>query len=281
LKNTPLPKCPINCENLLKVYSGSLSFSHIRFAREWMIINKTDSDSLSKMNWRSLWAITPHERLRQRVILDAIVAELYDLSYADFAWILRDCGHPSDEMRSRYHSLDPKGFWRVDKTEDPELLHTVLALKAFADLKAMGIDAFCALNNGEGWMIPETLTFVSNPDGTIAFDTLEGRTVPVRERLGPRFLDWQLAGTPEESWKECEMHARNILGEEEFKRMMADLKSGKEYRNDEERMGVAERVIDEPCVNSVPGVAEVMKKAGKKKEEIEKKEKNQKTLGEW
>jgi hypothetical protein len=103
----------------------------------------------------------------------------------------------------------------------------------------------------------------------------------VRERLGLGFLDWQLVGTPEESWKECEMHARNILGEEEFKRMMVDLKSGKEYRQEEKRIGVAEQVTGEPGINAVPSVAEVMKKAGKKKEDIEKKEKNQKTLGEW
>ena len=157
----------------------------------------------------------------------------------------------------------------------------MLALKAFADLKAMGIDAFCALNDGEGWMIPETLTYAVNPDGTIAFDTPNGKTIPVRERLGPRFLDWQLAGTLEESWKECEMHARNILGDEEFERMMADLKAGKEYRHEEERIGVAETVIGAPGATGVPGVAEVMKKAAKKEEEIEKREKKQRTLGEW
>ncbi len=250
--------------------------SHI-FSDWWLFLPNLDR----KQIWRVLWAITPHERLRLRCILDALIAELYGLSYDDFAWILRDCGYPKENIREISKNFDPKGFWRVDKTEDPELRHTVLALKAFADLKAMGIDAFCALNNCEGWMIPETLTYVSNPDGTIVFDTPEGQTVPVRERLGPRFLDWQLAGTPEESWKECEMHARNILGEDEFERMMADLESGKEYRHEEERIGVAERVIGEPGVNAVPGVAEVLKKAEKKKEDIEKKEKNQKTLGEW
>lgn len=41
-------------------------------------------------------------------------------------------------------------------------------------------------------------------------------------RLGPRFLDWQLAQTPEESWAECERHARAILGDEEFERRFAE-----------------------------------------------------------
>jgi hypothetical protein len=29
--------------------------------------------------------------------------------------------------------------------------------------------------------------------------------------MGERFLDWQLAQTPEESWAECERHAKAIL----------------------------------------------------------------------
>ena len=34
----------------------------------------------------------------------------------------------------------------------------------------------------------------------------------VATRLGPRFYDWQLAQTAEESWRECELHARNLAG---------------------------------------------------------------------
>ena len=32
-------------------------------------------------------------------------------------------------------SLDPKGFWRVDKDKDPELRHTILTLIAFHDVQ--------------------------------------------------------------------------------------------------------------------------------------------------
>lgn len=35
--------------------------------------------------WKRLWAITSHERLRLRCMLDAIVAELYSLEWDDFA----------------------------------------------------------------------------------------------------------------------------------------------------------------------------------------------------
>jgi len=234
-----------------------------------------------KKNWKSLWAITTHERLRLRCILDAVVAELYGLSYDDFAWILRDCGYPKENIRDLSKTFDPKGFWRVDKDKDPELRHSVLALKAFADLKSMGLDAFCALNDGEGWMIPETLTYKVNPDGTIVFDSTDGKTLPVGERLGPRFLDWQLAGTPEESWRECEMHARNILGEERFANLMEEIQSGKGYQEVEERIGVAEKVLGGAEANGSLGVAEVLKKAEEQKKEQERKENGQRTLGEW
>jgi hypothetical protein len=278
IEETPIlcPKVSLEISNLL-FFSFRLICVNQLFAPYWLIL-KSAKKEISKTIWKSLWAITPYERLRLRCNLDAIIAELYGLSYDDLAWILHDCAYPQSYINNVYHTLDPKGFWRVDQEKEPECRHTVLTLKAFADLKLMGFDAFCALNNGEGWMIPETLIYASNPDGTIAFDTLEGKTVPVRERLGPRFLDWQLAGTPEESWKECEMHAQNILGDEEFERMMADLKAGKEYRQDKER--VAERVSGEGNKPTL-GVAEVMKKAEKKREDIEKKEKTQKTLGEW
>jgi hypothetical protein len=273
----PYPdQIPENIKQILFKFSFRLCGTHEIFSHTWL-----KNQKIINRHWKSLWAITLHERLRIRCNLDALIAELYGLSWDDFAWILRDCAHPLSHINQIYHTLDPKGFWRVDKDKDPELRHTVLALKAFADLKAMGIDAFCALNDGEGWMIPETLTYAVNSDGTIAFDTLDGKTVPVQERLGERFLDWQLAGTPEESWRECEMHARNILGDEEFEKMMAEIESGGGYRNGEERIGVAERVIGGKGATAVPGVAEVMKKAEKKKKEMEENGKGQRKIGEW
>ena len=93
------------------------------------------------------------------------------------------------------------------KTNHPELRHTVLSQVAFNELNAIGLEAFLNLNNGEGWMLPETLRLadygLGNSDRAYEF-------VPVAEKMGDRFLPWQLEGTPEESWEECDRHAENL-----------------------------------------------------------------------
>jgi len=179
--------------------------------------------------------VTDFERLRLRSILDAVVAELYGLDYEDFAWILKECAYPVDEIRARSRVFDPKGFWRVDKDKLPELRHTVLALRAFKDLKSMGLEAFLSQNDGEGWMIPESITYSVRDDGTIEFDGPMGITATVRDHLGPRFLPWQLEGEPEETWGECERHTRNILGDDGFRELMREIEVGEKAIPEEER----------------------------------------------
>jgi hypothetical protein len=159
--------------------------------------------------WQRLWAITPAERLRRRVISDAIVFQLYSLEAADLPWLLVDCDHPSSDANSNEFSrrLDPKGFWRMDKEKDPELRHTVLAQVAYADLCAQGLDAFLTGPDGDGWQLPETLRLA---DYGLGHDDRALAPQPVASRLGPRFLDWQLAKDPAESWAECEAHAAQL-----------------------------------------------------------------------
>jgi len=109
--------------------------------------------------------------------------------------------------RDCYRTLDPKGFWRVDKQKEPELRHTVLSLIAFQDLKDKGIKAFLNQNDGEGWQIPDTLRLA---DYGLGHDERAKEHQPVASRLGPRYLPWQLEGTPEQSWEDCERHAENL-----------------------------------------------------------------------
>ena len=171
-------------------------------------------------------ALTAAERVRARCMVDAIVASNYGLSRDDFAWMLRDCDHPASRLSDKAfgRTLDPKGFWRIAKDKDPELRHTVLSLAAFDDLQRAiaasgshdtGIETWCSQNDGDGWMLPETLCVADlGLTRTVALDYDERAKTPqpVRSRMGERFLDWQLAQTPEESWAECERHAK-ALGE--------------------------------------------------------------------
>jgi len=67
-----------------------------------------------------------------------------------------------------------------------------------------GIAVFCNQNDGEGWMLPETLRLA---DLGLGHDDRAKVPQPVRSRLGERFFPWQLEQSVEESWRECEIHA--------------------------------------------------------------------------
>jgi hypothetical protein len=136
-------------------------------------------------------ALTRAERLRLRCISEAVVAFQFGLSTGDFKFILSDCDHPCKVLTEAFtQKLDPKGFWRIDKEVDPELRFSVLAIVAFQELQVMGVDAFLEQNNSAGWMLPEMLQL---SDYGLGRD--ERSEVPqlVAMRLGPRFLDSQLA----------------------------------------------------------------------------------------
>ncbi|HUG69950.1 MAG TPA: hypothetical protein VMM76_19520 [Pirellulaceae bacterium] len=83
-----------------------------------------------------------------------------------------------------------------------------------------GILAFCNQNDGEGWMLPETLRLA---DYGLGHDDRAREHQPVRECFGPRFYDWQLVQSPEESWRECHLHARNLLGPEGYQALLDEL----------------------------------------------------------
>jgi len=200
----------------IRLSLARLCFISSNFALNWLRLrNSVSSDNFYLKPWKYFWALTFYERLRLRCILDAVVTELYGLELEDFAWILRDCDYSTQQVcdSNFARTLEPKGFWRVDKEKDPELRHTVLSLVAFHELKKIGLEAFLNLNDGEGWMLPETLRLA---DYRLGHDDRAMQPQPVASRLGERFLPWQLEGTAEESWEECERHAENLrllLGE--------------------------------------------------------------------
>ncbi|HSH01929.1 MAG TPA: hypothetical protein VLL52_05365 [Anaerolineae bacterium] len=197
-----------NIKEFLISSAMRLNWGHWRFARFWMEYLNEHYNQLQK-SWFFYWAVTYSERLRIICALEAVIAYLYGLDIKDLHRIFYNCDQPASTMSNRdfYRTLDPKGFWRVDKNKDPELRHTILSLVAFHDLQEMGLEAFLAQNEGEGWLIPEKLRLV---DYGLGHDERAQEYQPVASRLGPRFLPWQLEADPAESWAECERHAANL-----------------------------------------------------------------------
>ena len=139
---------------------------------------------------------------------DGAVAAAFGPTIPDFRWVVGGCDFPLTELRREQFTqrLNSKGFWRVDQDHRPEHGLTVLAIIAFHDLQeniaacggdvAAGVEAFCNQNGGEKWMLPETLRLA---DYGLGHDGRAKEHQAVRSCFGPRFYDWQLAQTPEES----------------------------------------------------------------------------------
>jgi hypothetical protein len=75
-------------------------------------------------------------------MIDAKVALLYGLDEDDLAYILSDTEHPKEKLKHKAfsRSLDPRGFWRVDRDLEPSERHTVRTLHAFRALKEGGLE---------------------------------------------------------------------------------------------------------------------------------------------
>ena len=207
-----ISECPLPMrESISKVLpwlcrtGTALGCAHEGFAAHWIERRYL----FPRVTWRRAWAASPHERLRSKAMLDAVMASSFGLDYDELKWILRDTDLPAVFLANRGNTakLNQKGFWRVDKDDDPELRHTVLSLIAFHDLLENGIDAFMSQNDGEGWMIPEMLRLA---DYGLGHDDRAKEYQPVARRLGPRFYDWQLNEDVERSWEECAAHAELI-----------------------------------------------------------------------
>jgi len=223
VEEAALPKLNPECGAITDTLSKRLVGCSQLFAPYWQD---------NSQSWRSQWATSRHERLRLRCQLEAVISVAYGLTTEDVEFILSFCDHLSSTVRdnSTTSKWPSKGFWRVDKGSHPEHRLTILSLIAFHDLQAKiaafggdverGIEAFCNQNDGEGWMLPETLQLA---DYGLGHDDRAREHQPVRECFGPRFYEWQLAQSPEESWRECHLHARNLLGPDGHQALLEEL----------------------------------------------------------
>ena len=178
----------------------------------------------TRLEWNAeILPLSPTERIRCSAIVDALIALVFGLESRDLVHIFEGCDFSEPSGKAT-------GFWRIDKDKPPELRHTVLTQIAFHDLQTKieaadgdrdkGIAAFLAQNHGEGWMLPETLRLA---DYGLGHDERAKHPQPVASRLGPRFYDWQLVQTAEESRRELHLHARNLLGKVEYDRRFSSI----------------------------------------------------------
>lgn len=180
-------------------FTRSLLYPYARFAAIW-------SDAPRRTPWKNAWAITQSERLRLRAILEVAIAFRFGLNEMEFRDICGDCDYPVDSLASSETTwgFDTKGFWRFERELPPERRLAVIAQVAFREACSIGLEAFLRQNEGEGWMLPETLRLA---DYGLGHDDRAKEYQPVSSALGPRFYPWQLEQSVEESWEECERHA--------------------------------------------------------------------------
>ena len=189
---------------LLALNSARLTFLHRRFAPEWLKL-KHFYPELGSKEWKHWWAVTEADRLRLRVEIDALCADLYGLDPDDFDWIVRD------------DPTDPKGFYRVDRQLPFRERLTGLAATAFRALK-------------EGKWSAETAASLSNDE---FFDLLgipeltdaqaahaKGLPGPlIEKRVGCHV--WHPENFPRDdprhgwTWDDCWQDAVALLGSEE------------------------------------------------------------------
>jgi hypothetical protein len=208
-----------------------VAFAHELFAMDWL--KYTIDKSEPNRPWKSHWALTQHERIRNEVILEAIVLASYGLNELDISTLLGQTEYETSYYTSRSNTsiLDPKGFWRVDQELPIELRRTTLIRIAFSQLcqitsessgsRIQGITSFLTQNEGRGWELPERLRLSDYGLGGAGGD----REVEVRSRFGERYYRWQEAQSVEESWRECHLHARNLLGPAGYAQLLSELAS--------------------------------------------------------
>jgi hypothetical protein len=214
-------------ENRLASQIAGLAMTSQNFAPHWLqFIDR----SCAEVAWRKIWAFTTYERRRRIAVANAMAAVLYGLNKADLIHLLKDCDWESTISGNHRKSsgFDSKAFWRVGRDEPPELRETILSIVAFVECRrhsAFGTPTQQTTNQIRGqieflhnWIIP---SFVCLSDYDLGHDDRAKEPQPVRSVLGPRYLDWQLAQTAEESWVECRLHARNLLGEAAYQQLLS------------------------------------------------------------
>lgn len=220
-EETAIPR-PVSRPHLVKAVS-SLAMPSYLFAGEWLRMEHNKSSR----PLRFYWNLTATSRLEGVASLNASFARLFGIDETDFRHIIAGCDVPRAEIADGQH--ESKGFWRIDKHAHPEHRLTILSLVAFLEAHDHSITVNVdepgtdkdIVQERTSWLLPETICLSNYGLGQ---DQRARHPQPVRECFGPRYFDWQIAQSAEESWRECRLHARNLLGEDGFQKLIDELK---------------------------------------------------------
>lgn len=108
----------------------SLMSTNELFANDWLDAKALFPDMPAP---NQLFPGNQCDRIRNEVIIEAVVAYAYGLELSDFAHIFSQCGLDLDGL-SVGEDLDVRGFWRVDAKSSPYSRRTIWAVKAYEDL---------------------------------------------------------------------------------------------------------------------------------------------------
>jgi hypothetical protein len=198
-----IEECPVPVASLseqrfhcLALNAACLTFLHRCFAPHWLQLRQL-YPILASREWKNWWAVTEADRLRQRVEIDAFVADLFGLSPDDFDWIVRN------------DPTDPKGFYRVDRQLPFRERLTGLAAAAFWALKAgkWSAASAAALSNDEFFAAIGIPEMTAGPEPLIRKRDGCHRWTP--EEFGP---DDPRHGW---TWDDCYNDAVTLLGSED------------------------------------------------------------------
>ena len=228
MAEAPLPYRDPHLIRTLLILFADLGYGHPSLAVERL---QVPSSLIAARN-----ALTPRRRVERIAMTNAVAALAMGFGNQELRYALADCDMP----RGSVEGANPKGFWRVDSGSDPELRQTVLTLVAYLDLhgkieatngdRENGIQSFLTQNHGEGWLVPEALRLA---DYDLGHDARARCNQPVARRLGPRFYDWQLAQSADEALREWQLHARNLLGHEEYRASIDPHNQGPSWLSDD------------------------------------------------
>jgi hypothetical protein len=209
IEDCPLPKVihsEVVSDEIGEIAGRSirLTLIHRRFAPEWLKFKQL-YPGLSTKEWKHWWAVTEADRLRLRVEIDALCADLYGLDPDDFDWIVRD------------DPTDPKGFYRVDRQLPFRERLTGLAATAFRALKEgkWSAESAGSLSNDEFFDI---LGIPELTNATVAH--AKGLPGPLIEKRDGCHI-WKPESFPPDdprhgwTWDDCWNDAVALLGGEE------------------------------------------------------------------